>query len=527
MRLQTEQAKAVPMQPILRPGETCWRIEPARRFAVIVDANDYFAAAKTAMRKARHTIYLIGWDFDLRIQLDPDGDDDNLPDQLGRFLRALIRRRPRLRAFVLKWDYAMLWTLGREIIPMLLADWWRPDRIHFRLDSAHPAAAAHHQKIIVIDDALAFCGGIDMTNDRWDTRAHRPDDPCRVRPNGTPYGPWHDTTAVVDGRAARALGELARERWRHATGERLPAPESPADLWPDDIQPTLRDVDIAIARTAPAYQGRRQIVEIERLCLEAIAAARAAIYIESQYFASAKVCDALAARLREPDGPEVVVVNPLVAEGWLEEKAMGAARSAALRRIHAADRYDRFRIYYPVNDAGDPIYVHAKVMTIDDRLLRIGSSNINNRSMGFDTECDLAVEAAPGTPDDDQVRAAVIDVRNGLLAEHLGVAPDAFADALQQQGSLVGAIEMLRRRDGRTLRELEWNENSAAEDFLVETALLDPERPSKVETALKHRMKRALLSIPPGAYAVAAFLGAAFAADRIMRRVRQRQNPTR
>ena len=31
---------------------------------------------------------------------------------------------------------------------------------------------------------------------------------------------------------------------------------------------------------------------------------------------------------------------------------------------------------------------------IDDTLLRIGSANINNRSMGFDTECDLSLEAA-------------------------------------------------------------------------------------------------------------------------------------
>ena len=279
MSLQAEPTSGAQTRRILRPGETCWRIERAHRFAVIVDASDYFAAAKAAMRKARHAIYLIGWDFDLRIRLEPGGNDDDLPDQLGPFLRAIIRRRRKLRAFVLKWDTAMLWTLGRQILPMLMLDWWRHDRIHFRLDSAHPTGAAHHQKIIVIDDALAFCGGIDMTNDRWDTREHRPCDPRRRRPDGSAYGPWHDTTAVVDGAAAKALGELARKRWRRATGERLPVPEPSGELWPDDTEPMLRDVDVAIARTAPAYERQPQIDEIERLCLAAIAAAREVIYI--------------------------------------------------------------------------------------------------------------------------------------------------------------------------------------------------------------------------------------------------------
>ncbi len=93
----------------------------------------------------------------------------------------------------------------------------------------------------------------------------------------------------------------------------------------------------------------------------------------------------MAARLREPDGPEIVVVNPETADGWLEEKAMGSARARLLRLVRAADRFGRFRLYTPVAAGGTPIYVHAKVLVMDDRLLRIGSSNLNNRSLGYDT----------------------------------------------------------------------------------------------------------------------------------------------
>ncbi len=38
--------------------------------------------------------------------------------------------------------------------------------------------------------------------------------------------------------------------------------------------------------------------------------------------------------------------------------------------------------------------VHSKVMIVDDGFLRVGSANLNNRSMGADTECDLAFEAS-------------------------------------------------------------------------------------------------------------------------------------
>ena len=67
---------------ILQPGETCWRIARASKLAFIIDGADYFALAKAAIGKARHSVYLIGWDFDLRIRLDPDAADRKPPDTL-------------------------------------------------------------------------------------------------------------------------------------------------------------------------------------------------------------------------------------------------------------------------------------------------------------------------------------------------------------------------------------------------------------------------------------------------------------
>jgi phospholipase D1/2 len=485
------------LQDVLEPGRTCWRIERADRFGIIIDAADYFAEAKKAMLNARRIIMLIGWDFDLRIRLNPADGEDPWPDRLGPFLKALVRRRPELQVFILKWDAAVLYAPGRQILPVLALDLWSRGRIHLRLDSQHPPMAAHHQKIVVIDDSLAFCGGIDMTDDRWDTRRHGPGDPHRVRPDGSPFGPWHDATALVDGPAARALGELARQRWGAATGKRLPPPQPDRGLWPEGLEPLCENVDVGIARTMPELGERKKIDEIEKLTLAAIAAARRTIYIESQYFASSGICEALATRLREEDGPEVVVINPISAEGWLESTLMGAARNICLQRIVDADRHHRFHIYHPVNEAGEPIYVHAKILIIDDAILRIGSSNLNNRSMGFDTECDLVVEARR-SPDPDAAARAIARLRGDLLAEHLGTAPEQVSDAVTEHGSFGRAIEALRRKGGRSLRPIEPEEVSPIERDLVASRIGDPEKPGPPRRRFTHLFRRLALRLPEG-----------------------------
>src|SRR5688572_1644177 len=89
--------------PILKSGQTCWRQALAGQFALIIDAEDYFAALKAAMMRAERTIFLIGWDFDFRIHLDPGNRDKTWPDKLGAFLNALVKRKPELEIRLLKW----------------------------------------------------------------------------------------------------------------------------------------------------------------------------------------------------------------------------------------------------------------------------------------------------------------------------------------------------------------------------------------------------------------------------------------
>ena len=164
---------------------------------------------------------MVGWDFDARVDLDRTADDVEGPRDLGHFLPWLIERTPELEIYLLRWDTGTIKSiLSRGTIRATLRWFWSP-RIHIRLDGHHPVSASHHQKILVVDDSLAFCGGIDMLADRWDTREHRDDDPRRALPDKSPFKPWHDATAALTGSAAAQLAALCRDRWRRSGADPL------------------------------------------------------------------------------------------------------------------------------------------------------------------------------------------------------------------------------------------------------------------------------------------------------------------
>jgi phosphatidylserine/phosphatidylglycerophosphate/cardiolipin synthase-like enzyme len=443
--------KAKPQEPmqeelaLLRPGRTCWRLAEARNAAMLADASAYMKAMVAAIRAARRSILLLGWDFDPRIQVEPGG---RAGERLCDLLEELVRDRPGLEVRILIWDMVWAYAVQRRDRPQT-APRWLPARVGYRIDGEHPPGAAHHQKILVVDDAVAFCGGADFTRNRWDTPAHLPHDPRRRTMDGRIYDPRHDVVLAVDGEAAATLGELARERWRRATGEALaPPPARPAG-WPPGLVPDFTDVRIGIVRTEPAWRGLPEVRETEALYLAAIAAARRWIYLENQYVTAPVIRDALAARLAEADGPEVIIVCPAHSGAVFDRLTMDHARNAFIHHLRRMDRYGRFRAFAAMADRKVPITIHSKVMAVDDRLLRVGSANLNNRSFGLDTECDLAIEAMPGNR---ATRAAVTRCLVRLLAEHLGSTSTAFTAALAQTGSLRATIELLNDPVGHHLQ---------------------------------------------------------------------------
>ncbi|MGZ6016694.1 MAG: phospholipase D-like domain-containing protein [Phenylobacterium sp.] len=486
---------------VLRPGETCWRTARADRAAFLIDTEAYFAALSDAFQKARRSILILGWGFDPRTRLFPDGHDrPNEPDEVGRMLVALARARPELDVRLLIWRSAFAIAAQQEFFPHRARLYFEDTPVRFVLDDHVPFGACHHQKVVVIDDRVAFVGGGDISVDRWDTAGHRDGDARRIMPDQEYHAPRHEVMMLVDGAAARALGELARERWRRGAGEVMaPPPDAGGDPWPEHVPPALFDVEVGIARTEPAWRRQPEVEEWRKLTLASIAAAKHTIYMENQYFTSPLITEALAARLMEPDGPEVVLISTGHAPSWFDHLTMDRARGAMIWRLRAADIFGRFRAFWPATKGGQTVIVHSKTTVIDDRIARVGSANLNNRSGGFDTECELAVEA-----DTDEARLAVAAFRDRLVSPVMGCTGDALAKARADFGGLIGAIEALNR-EGR-LQPIEPPHVTKFGEFIAKYHLGDPQDPSDSWNPVRRRerlydavRRMQILAAPPDA----------------------------
>jgi phospholipase D1/2 len=467
---------------LFEPGRNCYRVGHADRVSLLIDGEAYFTAFANACLRATRSIVIVGWDFHSRTCLHHGLP--GVPEMLGEFLNYLARRRRRLDIRVLTWDYPVLFSKGREISPIYGFGWRPHRRVRVRYDDHYPVGASQHQKIVVIDGRLAFCGGLDLTRSRWDTPNHAPGDVRRVNEGETEhYAPFHDTVMAMDGEAAEVLDDIVRDRWVRATAHPLRRTVvAGSDPWPPSMPVSVIDTHVALARTRAAIDKDPQICEVQELYLDMIAAAKRTIYIENQYFTSKVLGDALAARLEEDDGPEVIAVLRLSTAGWLEAPTMGTLRTVLLKKLRDADRQGRFHAYYPHIPGlpdGQCCDLHSKLMIVDDEILRIGSANFANRSMGLDTECDAALEARG----DERVAQAIRDFRNSLLAEHLGVQRDHVAAAVEQAGgSVQRGIEALMS-EGRSLRKYE-HLDDVSEALVTMASVADPEQPVSLESLI-------------------------------------------
>ena len=267
-------------------------------------------------------------------------------------------------------------------------------------------------------------------------------------------------------------------------------------IWPKGLRPDFEKVDLAISRTRADYQDNGEVREIEAMFIDQIAAAKKFIYAENQYFTSRRIAESIARRLAEPDPPEIFLVQPESADGWLEQQAMDGARVRLVRALREKDVHNRFSLMTAHTADGTPIYVHAKLLIVDDVVLRVGSANMNNRSLGLDSECDLSLMASSST---DLVSQSIFKLRASLLAEHCGLNP-ALVEARLSRGMTMAELAAEPGREGPRLVHLSLPALSPMEDFIADNELLDPEDPQGVfEPAARRGLFRKghLLRPPP------------------------------
>jgi len=358
------------------PPEGGWAeaAPPARRgnaLEVLIDGAHALQAIAVAIAAARSHVHIAGW------HLTPDFalTRHETPTIVRELLADVAARLP---VRVLIWAGAPLPVLrpwrgdGREVRDQLMAG----SRIQCALDARERPMHCHHEKTIVIDDRIAFVGGIDLTNfhgDRWDTQDHPP---------RAPVG-WHDVAARIAGPAVQDVAENFAMRWHAVTGERLPtvAPPSPAG-----------DVELQVVRTVPDGMYRqlpRGDFRILESYLRALRAARRFIYLENQFLWSPEILAVLRDKLARPPTPNFRMILLLPAK---PDKG-GDDTRGQLGTLVQADT-DQGRLLactlYAIGGEKDwPVYVHAKVGIVDDAWMTIGSANLNEHSLFNDTEMNL------------------------------------------------------------------------------------------------------------------------------------------
>lgn len=458
---------------ILKEGRNYWKREKADRVSFLIDADSYFSNLYSAMKQAEQSIIIVGWDFHSKVNLVRNRENAEEPFELGPFLVWLVSEKPQLHIYMIIWHFTSMYMLGREKFPVFKSDWDGNNNIHLKIDGKHPPGACRHEKIVVIDDRLAFTGGIDLTEFRWDTSEHKSWNKQRVDFSGNRYGPIHDVQVLVDGAAAGSMGELARNRWYRLTGEEIPGPfPGRRPLWPENLTPDLENVDVAISRTRPAYLDQKEIREVENLYLDSIRSAKKYVYIENQYISCDRIVRAILEMLRKRKGPEFVIIISERYSSWLEEISIRVIQNNLLCRLRDHDRFDRLRIYYPATngDPGESIKVHSKLIIVDNRLIRLGSSNLTNRSMGVDSECDIAIESAGKRG----VNEEICNIRSRFLAEHMGIAPGEAFRCNPVSDSLIDVIGRLNTPGRRHLEHFETNCSEFSRNIYPPDPLFDP-----------------------------------------------------
>jgi phospholipase D1/2 len=408
----------------------------AARSGLLIDGRDYFCAFREAARRARRSILLLGWQFDSDVAL-LRGDDAPAAAkpaelELLPFLDGLCRKNPALEVRILAWDHSVVFALEREILQKLIFGVTACERLRFEFDATVPLGGSHHQKVAIVDGRVAFLGSMDLCQSRWDTSSHVARDERRTSRFGVPYKPYHEVGSVVFGPAARTLLDLFVDRWRTATGEALDGEDLVAgegDSPPLPLTLAMPPAAVGVSRTMPPSDGREPAYEIRELYARAIRSAERSIYIETQYLTSCLIRDALVTRLHDSGKPplDVVIILPRKPEKLKEELTVTHPQALLLRAVRDAAQAGGHALgVYNVaarEDGRDVfVYIHSKLMIVDDRFMTLGSANLTNRSMALDTEVNVSWEAGRG---DARLRAAIRRARVRLLCEHLGEAADA------------------------------------------------------------------------------------------------------
>jgi phosphatidylserine/phosphatidylglycerophosphate/cardiolipin synthase-like enzyme len=394
---------------------------------VLIDGAQALPVIAEELQRARSHVHLTGWYFSPDFALTRDGEQVVLRNLLAQLAERLDVR-------VLVWAGAPLplFRPSRGDVRKMRDQLTRHTRIQCGLDSKERPLHCHHEKTIVIDDRLAFVGGIDLTSeagDRYDTNEHR----ARAAVG------WHDACAKIDGPAVSDVAEHFRMRWHEVTGETLApvAPTEPAGA-----------IELQIVRTVPEHiytAAPRGDFRILESYLRALQAAQQFIYLENQFLWSPEIAAALHAKLANPPNPDFRILLLLPAKPTSGGDDTRGVLGELIEEDADAGRILACTLYARSGPLADPVYIHAKVAIIDDAWLTLGSANLNEHSLFNDTEMNLVAH----DPD------LASHTRRRLWAEHLELpieqVPHDPTKAIDELWEPISKEQLQRRNEGQPL----------------------------------------------------------------------------
>jgi phosphatidylserine/phosphatidylglycerophosphate/cardiolipin synthase-like enzyme len=393
----------------------------------LIDGAEALPLIASELKAARSHIHMTNWflspDFDLVRGEQP---------VVLRHLLAELAERVDVRILVWAGAPLPLFRPSRREVREMRERLTKETRIQCGLDAKERPMHCHHEKTIVIDDRVAFVGGIDLTSesgDRFDSAQH---------PARSAIG-WHDATTRIEGPAVTDVAEHFRMRWHEVNGEQL-APATPAD--------PAGEVELQIVRTVPEHvydavpRGDFRILESYTAALRT---AERYIYVENQFLWSPEIARLLRDKLTNPPSPDFRMLFVLPAN---PKNGNDDTRGVLAELIDADGEDGRMlacALYARSGARADPIYVHAKIAIIDDRWLTLGSANLNEHSLFNDTEMNVVAH-------DPEL---AVRTRQRLWAEHLELPADQIpADPIRAIDELwrpISREQLERRSTGRPL----------------------------------------------------------------------------
>ncbi|MFD1150816.1 phospholipase D-like domain-containing protein [Saccharothrix hoggarensis] len=366
-------------------------VRTGNRVRVLVDGHEVLPAIAEAIGSARKSVHLAGWcaSPDFRLTREPGSPT------LRELLASAAERVP-VRVLLWAGPPVPMFEPTRKRVLASRREFTRDSAVRCEIDARERTLHCHHEKIVVVDDEIAFVGGMDLTaveGDRHDTPTHPPREPLG----------WHDLGTRLEGPIVADVAEHFRARWQEIAKEELPPVTPPPPAGSSSAQ---------LVRTIPERtydfipDGEFSLLDSY---LRALRAASRLVYIENQFLWSPEVTEILLDKLRNPPHPDFRVVLVLPRK---PSNGADTTRGQLGRLLDADDGNHRLVAATLSSHDGaksSSVYVHAKLAIVDDRWLSLGSANLNEHSLFNDTEVNVVTDDAEITR----------DTRLRLWSEHL------------------------------------------------------------------------------------------------------------